>query len=191
MHKGVAEQENRRNIDLRTNEGFVLRSEEARRAGVLHIFGDRVLVKLHGTDTAGNHAILDCRTEPQCGPPLHRHSREDESFFVVEGEYRFEIDGKELTAGPGGFVFAPLGTAHTFQNIGNSAGRMIIVVQPAGLEAFFTELDAAASRMSEPDMSVIALIFNKHGLELLGPPLSARPSEMVSRLPDSKKQTCL
>jgi hypothetical protein len=51
---------------------------------------------------------------------------------------------------------------------------MIVVAQPAGMDIFFTELAAALKEMREPDMPVILSIFEKHGIEFLGPPLAAR-----------------
>jgi uncharacterized cupin superfamily protein len=140
----------------------------------LDIFGDRVCVKLAGTDTAGRLAVIEDCTPPLGGPPLHRHGREDEWFYVLEGEYLFEVDGRQERCGAGAAVYAPRGTVHTFQNVGASSGRMLVVVQPAGLDAFFADLDGATRGMREPDLSVVVPIFEKYGLELLGPPLAAR-----------------
>src|SRR5258708_5127675 len=100
-------------------------------------------------------------------PPLHRHSREDESFYILEGTYLFEVDGVQFTAGEGYYVFAPCGTIHAFQNAGATSGRLLIVVQPAGLEKFLAELSAATSGMLVPDEAVMVPIFEKYGLELL------------------------
>jgi len=151
-----------------------LKPGETRGARPLDIFGDRLFIKLGGTDTDGNYAVMEGVTQPQCGPPLHRHGREDESFYVLEGEFVFEVDGKEIPAGPGCSIFAPRGTAHAFQNVGNGPGRVLVIVQPAGLDAFFTEVDNAAHGMREPDLSVVLPLFEKYGLELLGPPMHAR-----------------
>jgi quercetin dioxygenase-like cupin family protein len=81
---------------LRINQSLLLKPRETRSTGPLNIFGDLVFVKLGGDDTDGNYAIMKTVTPPQGGPPLHRHRREDESFYVLEGEYVFEVDGKEL-----------------------------------------------------------------------------------------------
>ena len=161
---------------MRTNEAvlcepLVVESGETRGDGPLDIFGDRIWIKLAGTDTGGNYAIMEDVTQPQCGPPLHRHSREEESFYVLEGDYVFEVDGKRIPAGPGSSVFAPRGTAHAFRNIGNTAGRLLIAVQPAGLDDFFTEISESTDSEGQPNMSVVIPIFRKYGLELLGPPI--------------------
>jgi uncharacterized cupin superfamily protein len=84
------------------------------------------------------------------------------------------VDGAQFRASTGDALFAPRGTVHTFQNVGEEMGRMLVVLQPAGLEVFFEELSNATRDMQKPDMSVIVPIAAKHGLELLGPPLGAR-----------------
>ena len=91
-----------------------------------------------------------------------------------------EVDGNEINAGPSCCVFAPQGTAHEFQDIGATPGRILLMVQLAGLETFFTDLAGATGGMREPDLSVVIPIFHKNGLELLGPPLVARPQPVVT-----------
>jgi quercetin dioxygenase-like cupin family protein len=159
---------------MATKKTLMVKSGETEGTEPLNILGETMLVKLSGADTEGSYAILENYTPPQAGPPLHRHSREDESFYILEGEFLFEVDGRQLRASAGDALFAPRGTAHTFQNAGKTMGHMLVVVQPAGLELFFEELSNATRGMQPPDMSVIVPIATKHGLELLGPPLSAR-----------------
>jgi quercetin dioxygenase-like cupin family protein len=161
---------------MNTNEAvlsqpFLLQPDEARGSGPLRIFDDRVLVKLSGADTGGHCAIMEIRTSPGSGPPLHRHQREDESFYVLEGNYEFEVDGKRTLAGPGCYVYAPRGTAHAFRNLsGTTTGRMLVTVQPAGLDDYFAEFSEAV-RGRGLNMSVLIPIARKYGVELLGPPL--------------------
>jgi uncharacterized cupin superfamily protein len=150
---------------------------ESRGSGPTDIFGVKLMTLLAGSDTDGGYAIIDVVTPPMSGPPLHRHSREDESFYVLEGEFDFESDGKVYHAGPGGSVFLPRGEAHQFQNMGSTSGRMLSIVQPAGFEQFFAELAAATAGMKQPDQSVMRPIFEKHGLELLGPPMAVRRAQ--------------
>jgi quercetin dioxygenase-like cupin family protein len=155
-------------------EFVLLKPEETRRGNPLNILGDQVLIKLGGQDTAGQFAVMFGVTPPKAGPPLHRHSREDEAFCVLEGEFLFEVDGEQFHAGPGSFAFLPRGTVHTFQNVTDKPGKLLILVQPAGAENFFAEIDAAMRGMSEPDTAVLLPIFHKFGMELMGPPLGAR-----------------
>ena len=157
---------------MKQKQALVLAPGESRTGAALQIYTSQVKVKLSGADTAGAYAIVESVTEPQGGPPLHRHTREDESFYVLEGEFLFEVDGQRIHAGPGSAVFAPRGTVHTFKNVGATPGRMLGVVQPAGLDSFFEDMDAAGTS-KEPDIAMLAQIFQKYGLELVGPPLAA------------------
>jgi quercetin dioxygenase-like cupin family protein len=65
-----------------------------------------------GADTGGAYAVQPQATRPGGGPPLHRHSREDEGFFVLEGEYEFQVVEQTFRAVPGTFVFGPRGIPH-------------------------------------------------------------------------------
>src|ERR671925_118916 len=117
----------RRRMSVR--KAHIVHSGKARGARNVRfdIFGDQIWVKLGHADTEGSYAIIEGITPPQGGPPLHRHSREDESFYIVEGDFVFEVDGETLPAGPGCTLFAPRGTAHTFQNVGKTAGRLLVI----------------------------------------------------------------
>jgi uncharacterized cupin superfamily protein len=163
-------------VAMSPNEAFVSKPGETRLAEPLNIFGDLLCFKVTGPDNAGGMAVLESHTPPKGGPPLHRHSREDEWFYILAGDYLFEIDGKQMMAGAGDSVFAPKGTAHTFQNLGSNPARMLVVAQPAGMDVFFAELAAATKEMDKraPDMAVVLPIFERHGIEFLGPPLAAR-----------------
>ncbi|MGZ4812003.1 MAG: cupin domain-containing protein [Terriglobales bacterium] len=168
---------------MSTAKAHIVHSGKARgpRNVRFDIFGDQIVIKLGHADTDGSYAIMESVTPPQGGPPLHRHSREDESFYVIDGNFVFEVDGEEIPAGPGCTLFAPRGTAHTFQNVGNTTGRLLVIVQPAGLDIFFDEVAQVASGMAQPDLQVIVPLFQKYGLELLGPPMQARVAASAGR----------
>lgn len=140
----------------------------------IHVVGGDVTIKISSRDTGGAFAVFEGRTPPLQGPPLHLHRDQDEWWYIVEGEYRFEVDGREIYAGAGDTVFAPRGSRHTFQNIGTAPGRMLATVVPGGVDVFFEELETAAPRGAVPDPTKMLPIFEKHGQELLGPPLAAR-----------------
>ena len=159
---------------MNTHEGFLVEAGETRANEPFDVLGNQILVKLGGSDTRRNYAIVEDIAQPQAGPPLHIHSREDETFYVIEGEFLFEVDGKQFQGGPGCLVHAPRGLAHAFQNISTAPARMLTIVQPAGLDVFFAELDAAVGGGQEPDLSVVVPIFEKYGMEVVGPPLAER-----------------
>ena len=140
----------------------------------VHVLGADLTIKISSEDTNGAFTVLEGRTMPLEGPPLHRHRDQDEWWYIVEGEYRFEVDGEEIYASAGSTVFAPRGSSHTFQNIGSKQGWTIATFVPGGVDLFFEEIERAAPRGSAPEMAKLLAVFEKHGQELLGPPLRAR-----------------
>jgi mannose-6-phosphate isomerase-like protein (cupin superfamily) len=154
-----------------TRDALVLKAGEGR---PVHVLGNEVIIKISSRDTGGAFTVFEGQTGPMQGPPLHRHSAQDEWWYIVEGEYRFEVDGREIYARAGDTVFAPRGSVHTFQNIGMKPGRTVTTVVPGGVDLFFEELETAAPRGAVPDRGKLLSIFENHGQELLGPPLAAR-----------------
>lgn len=159
------------------SEAFIMERRDGKR---IHVLGDDVIIKVSSRDTNGAFTIFESHTSPHQGPPLHCHPDQDETWQILDGEYRFVVDGQEIYAGPGSTVFAPRGTVHTFQNIGGKPGHMVTTVVPGGLDEFFEELESIAPRGSEPDFGQVALVLEKHGLELHGPPLEAMDTAIAS-----------
>jgi mannose-6-phosphate isomerase-like protein (cupin superfamily) len=80
-----------------------------------------------------NFAIVT--KEPRSGgPPVHEHAHEDDSFFVLDGEVTFLVDGEEVVAGPGTFVLVPPRVPHTFANRSDAVARFVNVHAPAGFD---------------------------------------------------------
>jgi quercetin dioxygenase-like cupin family protein len=98
------------------------------------MIGERHTLLLTGEQTAGAYAVVEVFVPPGGGPPAHVHSREDEAFLVVEGEFEFVVGGERVRLTAGGFVFGPRGVPHAFKCVGPTAGRMIITALPAGVE---------------------------------------------------------
>ncbi|MCO6437451.1 MAG: cupin domain-containing protein [Phycisphaerae bacterium] len=137
---------------------------------ILNVVGDRVRILADSSMTDGRCVVFENTTDPGNGPPLHRHGRDDEHFFVVEGTVKFAIDGREVVLTAGGSVFAPRGSVHTFMNAGTTPSRMIITCCPGGLEGPFREADRLA-REGRVTPETLAEAFRKFDLEFVGPPL--------------------
>jgi mannose-6-phosphate isomerase-like protein (cupin superfamily) len=103
------------------------------------VVGDVYRFLATGDDTNGKYAVWEAIVPPGGGPPPHVHSREEEGFYVLEGEITFQVGDKRLVAGPGMFANMPVGTPHSFKNEGSRPARMLISVAPAGLERMFFE----------------------------------------------------
>jgi quercetin dioxygenase-like cupin family protein len=157
---------------LATQSAFSLTATERRTPQPLNILGTEVLVKVANADTDGATAIFCHAVAPMSGPPLHRHSREDEWFYVLDGELTVEIDGQRIVLLKGGSAFARRGTVHTIQNFTNAPVEVLVVVTPGGFLDFFEELSLVSDRVSASDPAGIERIARKYGIEILGPPLS-------------------
>ena len=109
-------------------------------------------------------------------PPLHRHDFGEEGFYVLEGEVRFVVGESEEIAGPGGYVRVPAGIPHSFEVLGDAPARVLDLVAPAGLWAFFSECGEPAGELRVPDgidiPADLAQIVARHGGTVLGPPLN-------------------
>lgn len=139
----------------------------------INAVGDRYRFLAEGGDTNGRYALWHAIVGPGGGPPLHKHSKEEEAFFVLNGELWFEADGNEVTLGPGGFVNLPRGSAHRFQNRGDEAAEMLVLVAPAGLEKMFrktgrvVESGAPIDPPTEEEIATLHKIAPEYGIELL------------------------
>src|SRR6059058_5737453 len=97
------------------------------------VVGDIYRFLATGEDTNGKYAMWEAIVPPGGGPPPHVHSREEESFYVLEGEVTFRVGDGLLVATAGTFVNMPVGTPHAFRNDSGEPARMLISVAPAGL----------------------------------------------------------
>ena len=159
-------------VPISSLTAFSLEAEEGRSREPLDIFGQMTLVKLANADTDGAVAVFHLTAPPMSGPPMHRHLREDEWFYVLEGELTFEVDGKRFVQGDGGSVFAPRGSVHTYQNLTNSTAKLLVMTTPGGFSDFFAALSEANKGLAKPDFARSEQILNEYGMEMLGPPLS-------------------
>jgi quercetin dioxygenase-like cupin family protein len=155
-----------------TMNAFVLAPQEGRTAQPLDVLGVPTLVKIAGADVEGRTAVFHLTVPSMGGPPLHRHHREDEWLYVLEGEITLQIDGERTVAGPGAMAFAGRGTVHAFQNFQKTAARMLVGVAPAGLDNFFVEVANANRGLAKPDFARTEQIMNSYQIDLMGPPLS-------------------
>jgi mannose-6-phosphate isomerase-like protein (cupin superfamily) len=151
--------------------GFVVAAGEGRspRTAVL---GGQISVKVSGKDTGGSFAVFEIPTVPFSGPPLHIHEIENEWFYSLEGTHDFQIGEERLRLLPGASLFAPMRISHAWLNVGNSAGKLLTIAQPAGeLEQFFVEFATLISA-GQPDPAQMNQLFEKHSMHIVGPPVS-------------------
>ncbi len=139
--------------------------------------GDIYRVLATGKQTGGAYSLSEIRVSPNNGPPPHVHSREDESFCVIEGEVTFRIGDEKIVARPGTFILGPRGVPHTFKNTSQSPARMLVLVIPPGFENFVKEFaqpvpsfDSPAIPVSQNEIDKLLATAPKYGIQILPPP---------------------
>ncbi|MGE0007512.1 MAG: cupin domain-containing protein [Parvibaculaceae bacterium] len=138
----------------------------------LNILGGTHIYKATAAETGGSFSLWEAVFPPGEGPPPHTHSREDEAFYVLEGEFVFDFEGAEGSRrlGPGGFFFGARGRRHGLRNAGETPGRLLILSAPSvGLDEMFAEIDAAGARR-RPDLATIMAITARYGVTVEPPP---------------------
>jgi mannose-6-phosphate isomerase-like protein (cupin superfamily) len=132
----------------------------------LRAFGEEVEILLSGAQTAGRYSMWHESTPPGGGPPPHLHQHQDEWFYVLEGSAEFLLDGWKPLA-PGGAVFVPRGTPHTFRNSGTTPLKMLIQMSPSGFETFFASSAEEFAKATGPDMERVMAISAQHGIQFV------------------------
>lgn len=127
--------------------------------------GSVMLFKALSAQTAGRLSLMD-RTLPPGGrmPPPHRHSGNDEAYYVLEGQVTFVLDGVETSGGPETFVLVPAGAAHTFGNTDDQPARVLVLHTP-GLDGYFTELEELWAAPEPPSREQELALMSRHDME--------------------------
>ena len=95
-------------------------------------------VLVDGEQTNGRYAQLEMTVQPGTEPPKHTHTREDETFYLLEGSIRFTIGEHVFTAKAGDYVLMPKGIPHSFQVLTETA-KAVLTIAPAGFENYFRD----------------------------------------------------
>jgi quercetin dioxygenase-like cupin family protein len=140
------------------------------------VVGDVYRFLATGENTGGKYAIWEAIVPPGGGPPPHVHSREEEGFYILDGEITLTVNGEKIVAGAGTFANMPVGTPHSFTNASDRPARMLISIAPAGLEKMFLEIGTpmatGATTAPAPAKEEIAKMVEaapRYGIELLVP----------------------
>ncbi len=134
------------------------------KAGFLGSIGVRFMI--NGEDAGGDFSLVEHPLSPRAlAAPLHRHTREDEYSFVLEGRMGGLLGDEVVEAGPGDLVFKPRNEWHTFWNAGDERCRILEIIAPAGFEHFFEELVNIGGAL-KADPEELAELSARHGLEM-------------------------
>jgi quercetin dioxygenase-like cupin family protein len=131
-------------------------------------------LKIPSAATAGSFSLAEQLLPQGSAPPVHRHTREDEAWIVLDGEVTFFLDGEEHPSGPGSYIFGPRGRAHTFR-VESETARLATLLSPGSAEAFFHATGRPAEALTlppptMPDLDRLLAGMSEHGIEFLGPP---------------------
>jgi mannose-6-phosphate isomerase-like protein (cupin superfamily) len=135
------------------------------------------LVQVHiaGEASGGTLALADERGRRGNMPPLHVHHRDDETFYVLDGELSLFVAGEQLRLGRGQAALAPRGVSHSYR-VESEEAHWLVITTPAGFESFIREVAEPAPVDELPpagrphDPAAVAQAAARVGIEILGPP---------------------
>lgn len=136
--------------------------------------GALAVIKATAKDTGGQLAVVEVTEPPGAEAPLHVHQREDEAFWILDGDVTFEVGDTKFEATKGDFAFGPRDIPHRYE-VGGAGCRLLFMLTPGGFEELIMKLsEPAPSRTlppppeSEPDMEQIQGLGKAYGIEMLG-----------------------
>lgn len=137
------------------------------------IVGDTMWFKATSAETAGAFTVIENIALPGNGPPPHIHENEDESMYVIDGEFEILLGTKTVLAKTGAFAFIPRGTVHRFRCVGGRPGKLLILFTPGGIEGFFREAgtpatnDGSAPPVDQAEIARTDLAGRRYGLRVI------------------------
>jgi quercetin dioxygenase-like cupin family protein len=136
-------------------------------------FASLAEITLTAEQTGGLLSIIEITEPPGSAGPLHVHHREDETFWILDGEVTFEVGGSTINAGAGDVVFGPRDVPHRY-TVGDGGCRMLFIMTPGGFEGLVRDMSVPAQRRTlappsdqEPDWEHVAAVAKAYGCELL------------------------
>lgn len=122
---------------------------------------------LGGAETGGGFSLVEHPIPPHAlAAPLHRHTREDEYSYVIEGRVGALLGDQVVYGEVGDLIFKPRGQWHTFWNDGAEPARILEMISPAGFERYFADMVELLARPGTPEPSSLAAVAARHGLEI-------------------------
>jgi mannose-6-phosphate isomerase-like protein (cupin superfamily) len=150
-------------------------SARLERVQPLWFIDNLVHVHVDGATSDGKLALIEEHAARGDMPPLHVHHRDDETFYVIDGELSLFVAGEQRTLGPGQAALAPRGVPHSYR-VESERARWLVITTPAGFDSFIREVAEPAAADELPprgrplDPDLLAQAAAKVGIEILGPP---------------------
>lgn len=137
-------------------------------------FGSLAEIKLTGEQTGGALSIVEITEAPGAEAPLHVHVRDDETFWILDGDVRLEVGDTTTELRAGDVAFGPRGVPHRY-TVGDAGCRMLFIMTPGGFEDLVRGMSVSAQSRTlppaddgEPDWDHVAAVAKANGCELLG-----------------------
>ena len=158
------------NPTTRTPKGFVVKANQSRFEEKTLINGSSPNnIKIASKDTDGALSVFEYIGNEKGGPPLHIHPYQDEIFFIVSGDYLFQVGSERYQLQTGDTIFLPRNVPHTFAQV-SATGKMFFLFQPSGkMEDFFRTI---GNLTTPPKPEIAAKIFEEDDMKIVGPPLA-------------------
>lgn len=142
--------------------------------------GGLLTFKATGDTTGGRLWVQEARGARGYASPIHRHSREDEAFYVLDGEIAVYVGDETVTAEPGSFLWAPRDVPHGYC-VESAEARFLAFSTAVGFDRFFFDTGAPADALTlppppdgPPDIPALVAAMVEYGVEMVGPPPSPR-----------------
>jgi quercetin dioxygenase-like cupin family protein len=139
---------------------------------VIETSGDICSFMTIGEETDKTYALMESIISPGGGPPPHIQHRNEEGFYVVEGELVFTVDGQEVHAVEGDFINIPKGVVHGFTNKTDKRARILVVMSPSVEEYYLlavghkiTDVNAPLPPTTQEDVQKYLTMAPQYGIE--------------------------
>jgi quercetin dioxygenase-like cupin family protein len=157
-------------------DAYALAPDEGEAAWFL---GNRMTLKATRETTGGAYGLVESWVPAGASPPLHVHHREDEAFYVLEGELTIRCGDETFSAPAGSFAFLPRDVPHTFVVEGDAPAHLLTLISPGGGERFFVDAgrtpeSAGMPPAGPPDVERLRRFLGTYEHEFVGPPLQPR-----------------
>jgi quercetin dioxygenase-like cupin family protein len=154
-------------------EAFVVPAGKCRIDGPWTVHGEPSFFdKISGTDVGGRMSVIEVKTPPGQGPPMHIHLEQNEWMYLLEGSFGLQCGTEKTVLHTGDSFMAPRGIPHSYVVLGDAPARHLNIYDPAGeIEAFFRDYEKNHSPGAKPDPEKAAESEKFYRVRVVGPPL--------------------
>jgi quercetin dioxygenase-like cupin family protein len=152
---------------------FVVSAGKCRIDGPWTVHGEPSFFdKISGADVGGRMSVIEVKTPPGQGPPMHIHLEQNEWMYLLEGSFGLQCGTEKTVLQTGDSFMAPKGIPHSYVVLGDMPARHLNIYDPAGeIEAFFRDYEKNHPPGAKPDPAKAAESEKMYRVRVVGPPL--------------------